>query len=103
VAQLLRSPLLAPLSTLSRGPCVRAGARNAGEWAPVAAQAALAHTLHPATFDGVNPPAWSLAVEAQLYLAYPIVVIINRLVEFDERPLAMLIVQRLEQLASQRR
>ena len=42
-------------------------------WVAVAAQAALVHTLHPATFDGVNPPAWSLAVEAQLYLAYPIV------------------------------
>lgn len=36
-------------------------------------QALLLHTFHPATFDGVNPPAWTLAVEAQLYLAYPIV------------------------------
>jgi peptidoglycan/LPS O-acetylase OafA/YrhL len=42
-------------------------------WVAVASQAALVQTLHPATFDGVNPPAWSLAVEAQLYLAYPIV------------------------------
>jgi peptidoglycan/LPS O-acetylase OafA/YrhL len=42
-------------------------------WAAVAAQALLVHTFHPATFDGVNPPAWSLAVEAQLYLAYPVV------------------------------
>jgi len=42
-------------------------------WRAVAAQAFLVHTLHPATFDGVNPPAWSLAVEAQLYLAYPLV------------------------------
>jgi peptidoglycan/LPS O-acetylase OafA/YrhL len=39
----------------------------------VVAQALLVHTLHPASFDGLNPPAWSLAVEAQLYLAYPIV------------------------------
>jgi peptidoglycan/LPS O-acetylase OafA/YrhL len=39
----------------------------------VAAQALLVHTLHPASFDGVNPPAWSLAVEAQLYVAYPLV------------------------------
>jgi len=38
----------------------------------VAAQALLVHTFHPATFDGVNPPAWSLAVEAQLYAVYPI-------------------------------
>ena len=42
-------------------------------WAAVAAQALLVHTFHPSTFDGVNPPAWSLAVEAQLYLAYPVV------------------------------
>ena len=42
-------------------------------WQTVAAQALLVHTFHTATFDGVNPPAWSLAVEAQLYLAYPIV------------------------------
>jgi peptidoglycan/LPS O-acetylase OafA/YrhL len=42
-------------------------------WPAVAAQALLVHTFHPATFDGVNPPAWSLAVEAQLYLAYPVV------------------------------
>lgn len=42
-------------------------------WPAVAAQALLVHTLHPASFDGVNPPAWTLAVEAQLYLAYPLV------------------------------
>jgi peptidoglycan/LPS O-acetylase OafA/YrhL len=39
----------------------------------VAAQALLVHTFHPASFDGLNPPAWSLAVEAQLYVAYPLV------------------------------
>ena len=39
----------------------------------VVAQALLVHTFHPATFDGVNPPAWSLAVEAQLYAVYPVV------------------------------
>jgi peptidoglycan/LPS O-acetylase OafA/YrhL len=42
-------------------------------WFAVAAQALLVHTVHPATFDGLNPPAWSLAVEAQLYAAYPVV------------------------------
>ena len=36
-------------------------------------QALLLHPFHTATFDGVNPPAWTLAVEAQLYLAYPVV------------------------------
>ncbi|HEX2437405.1 MAG TPA: acyltransferase [Methylomirabilota bacterium] len=38
----------------------------------VMAQALLVHTFHPATFDGVNPPGWSLAVEAQLYAVYPV-------------------------------
>ena len=42
-------------------------------WVTLAAQALLVHTFHPASFDGVNPPVWSLAVEAQLYLAYPLV------------------------------
>jgi len=42
-------------------------------WYAVVTQALLVHTFHPATFDGLNPPAWSLAVEAQLYLAYPVV------------------------------
>jgi peptidoglycan/LPS O-acetylase OafA/YrhL len=41
-------------------------------WPAIALQSLLLHTFHPATFDGVNPPAWTLAVEAQLYLAYPI-------------------------------
>lgn len=42
------------------------------------AQLALVHTLHGATFLGVNPPSWTLAVEAQLYLAYPIVFVLMR-------------------------
>jgi len=42
-------------------------------WPAVAAQALLVHTFHSATFDGVNPVAWTLAVEAQLYFAYPVV------------------------------
>jgi peptidoglycan/LPS O-acetylase OafA/YrhL len=39
----------------------------------ILAQALLVHTFHPASFDGLNPPAWTLALEAQLYLAYPVV------------------------------
>lgn len=42
-------------------------------WVAVTTQALLLHPFHTATFDGVNPPAWTLAVEAQLYLAYPVV------------------------------
>jgi peptidoglycan/LPS O-acetylase OafA/YrhL len=42
-------------------------------WHGVLAEALLVHTLHPATFVGLNPPDWTLALEAQLYLAYPIV------------------------------
>lgn len=42
------------------------------------AQLALVHTLHAATFLGVNPPSWTLAVEAQLYLAYPVVLVLMR-------------------------
>jgi peptidoglycan/LPS O-acetylase OafA/YrhL len=42
-------------------------------WVAVTTQAVLLHPFHTATFDGVNPPAWTLAVEAQLYLVYPVV------------------------------
>ena len=45
-------------------------------WRGVLAQALLVQTFHPATFDGLNPPAWTLAVEAQLYLAYPLVLVL---------------------------
>ena len=40
-------------------------------WRGVLAQVFLVHTFSPTTFDGLNPPAWTLAVETQLYLAYP--------------------------------
>jgi len=49
------------------------GAGSPIPWLAVATQALLVHPFHTATFDGVNPPAWTLAVEAQLYLAYPVV------------------------------
>lgn len=42
-------------------------------WRGVLAEVFLVHTLHPATFAGLNPPDWTLALEAQLYLAYPLV------------------------------
>ncbi len=42
-------------------------------WRTVLAETFLVHTLHPATFEGLNPPDWTLALEAQLYLAYPLV------------------------------
>jgi peptidoglycan/LPS O-acetylase OafA/YrhL len=45
----------------------------AAPWLALPTQALLVHTFHPATFDGVNPPAWTLAVEAQFYLTYPFV------------------------------
>lgn len=39
----------------------------------ILAEVFLLHTLSPTTFEGLNPPDWTLAVEAQLYLAYPLV------------------------------
>jgi peptidoglycan/LPS O-acetylase OafA/YrhL len=52
-------------------------------WLMLATQGLLVHTFHTATFDGINPPAWTLAVEAQLYLVYPSVFwLISRLGAF---------------------
>jgi peptidoglycan/LPS O-acetylase OafA/YrhL len=45
---------------------------------PLLAQIGLVHTLDPRTFLGLNPPSWTLAVEAQLYLAYPVVFLLTR-------------------------
>lgn len=42
-------------------------------WRVVLSEGLLVHTLHPATFAGLNPPDWTLALEMQLYLAYPLV------------------------------
>lgn len=41
-------------------------------WVQVAAHAFLVHNLNQATFAGINGSFWSLAVEAQLYLLYPL-------------------------------
>ncbi len=41
-------------------------------WSTIALESLLLHTFHDSTFEGLNPPAWTLAVEAQLYLAYPL-------------------------------
>jgi peptidoglycan/LPS O-acetylase OafA/YrhL len=45
---------------------------------PLLLQIGLVHTLDPSTFLGLNPPSWTLAVEAQLYLAYPVVFFLTR-------------------------
>lgn len=45
-------------------------------WSQIVAESLLVHTLHPATFAGFNPPDWTLALEMQLYLAYPIVFVL---------------------------
>jgi peptidoglycan/LPS O-acetylase OafA/YrhL len=42
-------------------------------WSTLALESLLLHTFHASTFDGLNPPAWTLALEAQFYLTYPIV------------------------------
>jgi peptidoglycan/LPS O-acetylase OafA/YrhL len=38
----------------------------------------LVHNLFPETFYGIYPPAWSLAAEFQLYLVYPLLLIMRR-------------------------
>jgi len=34
----------------------------------------LVQNAHPLTWGGINPPFWSLAIEAQLYLLYPVLI-----------------------------
>lgn len=38
----------------------------------------LIHNLHDESFFGINPAFWSIAVEAQLYLLYPCILMLSR-------------------------
>jgi peptidoglycan/LPS O-acetylase OafA/YrhL len=42
-------------------------------WTTLGLESVLLHTFHASTFEGLNPPDWTLALEAQFYLAYPLV------------------------------
>jgi len=68
----LYPPYLAALA-VSLGLWALVNGLRAVPWLVLPAQALLVHTFHAATFDGVNPPAWTLAVEWQFYLIYPLV------------------------------
>jgi len=46
----------------------------------VVVHAALLHNFSPGHFFAINPAFWSIAVEWQLYLIYPLVVIVRRTV-----------------------
>lgn len=62
--------MLVILAVNQRDPATHTSGRN------IALHLALVHNLvSEATFRGINPPYWSLAVEWQYYLAYPLVVL----------------------------
>jgi peptidoglycan/LPS O-acetylase OafA/YrhL len=44
-------------------------------WKQLAAHLFLVHNISPGTFTGINGSFWSLAVEAQLYLLYPLLLV----------------------------
>ncbi|HUA65684.1 MAG TPA: acyltransferase family protein [Alphaproteobacteria bacterium] len=44
-------------------------------WRQLLANVFLIHNLSPATFSGLNASFWSLAIEAQLYLVYPLLLL----------------------------
>ena len=54
------------------------GREHSGVIGDLLSHLALVQTLIPRYFDGLNPPAWTLAVETQFYLAYPIVFLLFR-------------------------
>jgi peptidoglycan/LPS O-acetylase OafA/YrhL len=45
-------------------------------WTQLLAHVCLVHNLHPATIYGFNAALWSMAVEAQLYLLYPVLLLL---------------------------
>jgi len=51
-----------------------------GAWLQLSTHLFLIHNFHPLTFMGINGSLWSLAIEAQLYLLYPaLLVLVARL------------------------
>jgi len=46
--------------------------KSLGHWAQLGSHLLLIHNIDPKSFFGINPSFWSIAVEAQLYLLYPV-------------------------------
>jgi len=49
--------------------------RSAAIWRQILMHVFLVHNLDPTTFSGLNASLWSLAVEVQLYLLYPLLLV----------------------------
>jgi peptidoglycan/LPS O-acetylase OafA/YrhL len=50
---------------------------NAAEWTgQITSHAFLFHNFSPRFFSGINPSLWSIGVEAQLYLLYPLLLLL---------------------------
>src|SRR5579862_6103489 len=47
-------------------------------WWQFSSHVLFIHNLFDSTFFGINPPFWSIATEAQLYLLFPILLVIRR-------------------------
>lgn len=47
-----------------------------GFWTQVLTHLFFVHNVNPTTFTGLNGPFWSLAIETQLYLLYPVLLIV---------------------------
>lgn len=57
-------------------PTTRLSFHRAFDWAQLGSHLSLVHNLNHATLFGVNPAFWSIAVEAQLYLLYPLLLML---------------------------
>lgn len=51
-------------------------------WSDILLHALLLHNLNEASFFSINPSYWSLALEAQLYLVYPVLLWMRSVVGF---------------------
>jgi peptidoglycan/LPS O-acetylase OafA/YrhL len=59
-------------------PWTRLQLNSAEAWRQLVSHLSLAHSLDVRTFAGINPSFWSIAVEAQLYLFYPLLLLLVR-------------------------
>lgn len=63
------------------------------DWLDFIIHALLLHNLHPLTFHSINGSFWSLALEAQLYLVYPLFLCLRKRFGLEITVMAILTLQ----------
>jgi len=63
------------------------------DWIQVGSHVGLIHNLNKNTFFQINPSFWSIAVEAQLYLIYPLLLLIVRRIGWQRATVGLCVLE----------